>query len=463
MKTSRTKSLGWKWIVLGAFTGFVVILGAGCGSPSDITNDNTNSNSNPPDNRNVSSDLTYYKDVKPILNRSCLGCHNSGGIGPFELTTYEQVKGIKSLVADAVKTKRMPPWQPADGCHEYVGDSSLSETEIKTIVDWVEGGAVEGDPSQDKSLPPAKPETISRVDLTIKMEKPFSQYKTPDDYRCFVADWPEKETRYVTGMQVKPGNLSVVHHVIVVAVPPAELQKLAKLEAEDPEPGYSCYGSPGQGLRTVSLGSWVPGAASRDFAKGTGIEVEPGSKIVMQMHYNVLSNSPKPDQTSVEFKIDAQVDKKLQTMPVVNPQWVIGKTMGIPAGVSDQKHAFSFDPFVGLLGQKIESEKPILLQTANLHMHTRGKSAKLLIKRKDGSETCVLNIPRWDFNWQGEYTLKKPITLNPGDQIGIECVFDNSAGNQPTIGGKQQKPVDLNWGEGTNDEMCLGAVKFVLQ
>lgn len=462
MNTTTTKSLGWKWMVLGALAGCLVFLGTGCGSPSDINN-NSNSNANPPDNRNVSTDLNYYKDVKPILNRSCLSCHSSGGIGPFELTSYEQVKSIKSLVADAVKTKRMPPWQPGDGCQEYVGDSSLSEKEIKTIVDWVESGAKEGDPSEDQSQPPVKPQGISRVDLTLKMNEAFGKFKTPDDYRCFVVDWPKTEKMFITGTQIVPGNLKVVHHVIAVVVGPSEVDKLAKLEAQDPEPGYECYGSPAQGIRVTNLSSWVPGASQIDFPTGAGIPVEPGSKIVLQMHYNVLSGSPEPDQTSISFKIDSKVDKVLKLLPLINPQWPLTQSMKIPAGVSEQKHSFSYDPAVGLLGQSVTKSKPVLIQTANLHMHTRGKSGKIWIKRKDGSQTCLLNIPRWDFNWQGQYRFKTPVLLEPGDQVAIECTFDNSAENQPIIGGKKQKPVDLNWGEGTNDEMCLGGLTFVEQ
>lgn len=415
----------------------------------------------PPENKTVTTKLTYYKDVKPILNQSCVSCHQEGGIGPWDLSTSEKVKQIAALVGQAVKSRRMPPWQPSGGCQEYVGDSSLSDAQIKAIVEWAEGGAPEGDAADDAAKPPPAPVGITRKDLTLQMKAPFDQYKKPDDYRCFAVDWPLKEKAYITGVQVNPGNTAVAHHVIAVVVGPSELEKLAKLEDADDKPGYECYGSPGQGLRTTNLGSWVPGAQQRNFPAGSGIMVEPGSKVIMQMHYNVLTDNPKPDQTSISFKIDKSVDKVYSTVPVTNPQWILNDTMKIPAGDPAASHSFSFDPSVGFLGRSFTNGKEVMLQAVTIHMHQRGKSGKIAIKHEDGSETCLLDIPRWDFNWQGQYRFTQPVLFKPGDKLSISCVWDNSAGNQPLIDGKRIAPVDIKWGEGTQDEMCLGAVTFL--
>lgn len=409
----------------------------------------------------VDGGLTYHKDIKHIFTKSCVGCHQAGGIGPFDLSTYDKVKPLAALISEEVKSRRMPPWQPGDGCQEYVGNTALSDKDIKTITDWVAAGAAEGDPADAKKQEIPKPVGISRVDLTLKMAAPFDQYKKPDDYRCFVIDWPEKEKKYVTGIQITPGNTQVVHHVIAVVAGPSELEKIAKLEANDALPGYECYGSPGPGLQTKSLGSWVPGAQQRDFPSGAGVSVEPGSKVILQMHYNAAMSNPGSDQSSISFKIDKEVDKEYKRIPLTKPAWVVGGEMSIPAGSSDTTLSYTFDPATGLAGRSFTDNKPAALHSVTLHMHTRGKSGKIWIKRKDGTEVCLLNIPKWDFNWQGDYRFTKPIELNPGDKVGIQCSWDNTAENQPLVDGKKIKPTDLKWGEGTQDEMCLGAIKFV--
>jgi hypothetical protein len=113
-------------------------------------------------------------------------------------------------------------------------------------------------------------------------------------------------------------------------------------------------------------------------------------------------------------------------------------------------HSFAADP------TPLAGDVPIEIHDVGLHLHNLGKSARMSIERADGSETCLLDIPRWDFHWQGNYRLAQPVTLSPGDRLKVECRWDNSPPNQPIIDGKPKVPADVTWGEGTNDEMCLG-------
>jgi len=424
-----------------------------------------------PKNTNNGTDksaLTYYKDIKPLLDKNCVSCHTKGCIGPFHLNDYKEVYKIRHLIANEVKSKRMPPWHAGEKCQDYLDNPSMSELEIKKIVDWVGTGGTEGKLADytkpDNGHLKPKSSGLSRVDLTLKPKVAYKGYKKPDDHRCFVMDWPLKEKTFVTGVQINPDNLNVVHHVIVVAIPPSQVQKLEKLEAEDEKPGYVCYGSPGRGLTTKSLGAWVPGAKQRDMPKGAGVTIEPGSKIIVQMHYNVTSGDAGPDQTSVSFKVDDKIEREMLSYPVVNPLWIAAKTMNIPAGKSDVKHSHVIDTAKGFAGRfTIPEGKTATVYAATLHLHTRGKSARLWVERKGGGNACLLNIPRWDFNWQGRYYFKKPLELKSGDKVGIECHWDNTAKNQPTIDGKKITPRELNWGDGTHDEMCLGAFFYTLK
>jgi hypothetical protein len=278
--------------------------------------------------------------------------------------------------------------------------------------------------------------------------------KDPDDYRCFLLDWPETEVSYVTGFGARPGNPQVVHHVIAFLIPPERAASYQALDAAEPGAGYTCFGGPGGGNDPDVgwIGAWAPGRQGADFPEGTGLEIQPGSKIALQVHYNT-ANGKQPDQTAVDVRLDSSVDKRAKWQFFADIQWLFAGGMPIPAGEADVQHAFEIDPTPFVFGGD-----PFVIHSVGLHMHTRGTSAALSLTRKDGAKECMLDIPRWDFHWQYNYDLAEPRVVSPGDKLGIGCHFDNSAANQPTVDGEQVPPKDLQWGEGTGDEMCLGAL-----
>lgn len=396
--------------------------------------------------------VTYARDVKPILDRSCTGCHSADNIGPFPLTTYDEVFEVRELVKAAVETGTMPPWLAGPGCDDYEYDPRLSEEEIATIARWIDEGAHqgEGEPSpveqgvnEDFSL--------DRVDLTVPMPV---EYEPPpqssDDYRCFVVDWPEDTTRFVTGFQVRPGNKAIVHHVIAYVAPPEAAAEVEQLDAAEAGPGYTCFGGPGFSGFPRWLGAWAPGGRGSLYPLGTGLRVEPGSKVVLQMHYFVKGVEGQRDQTEIDLKLEDTVDKEAFILPFTNPLWLDDQNMLIPAGQANVSHAWSVR-----VGDFFE--EPFVIHTANLHMHRLGTKAVTWIERAEDQEIdCMLDIPRWDFDWQMSYLLTEPKVVYPDDYLGIECQYDNSAANQPVIDGERQEPRDVAWGEGTGDEMCLG-------
>lgn len=385
--------------------------------------------------------VTYYEHAKPILDAKCTSCHTPGGIAPFELETYESAKTYAGLIPEAVQDRIMPPWLAADGCTDYAADRSLDDAQIATLVAWVGEGAAAGDPAREGAPIDTGPKVeLTRVDVSLPLSAPYTQKAEPDDYRCFVMDWPEATTKYVTGFRANPGNAQVVHHVIAFLAGPGDVGAVQALDDAEDGPGYTCFGGPGFGQAATWLGAWAPGSAGSDFPPDTGIEVLPGSKIVLQIHYNTLTAGKQPDQTSVDFKVDDAVAKEAWIQPWTNPQWLQGG-MSIPSGDADVKHAFAYDPT-----DFISGGQPFTIYTAGLHMHTLGTRAKLWIERAGGEEECLLDIPRWDFHWQGAYLLQQPKVFNPGDRIHIECHWDNSQGAS-----------EVKWGESTTDEMCLGS------
>jgi hypothetical protein len=387
---------------------------------------------------------TYWADVKPIVDAKCNGCHVPGGIAPFALTTYEEVSGHQSAIRAAVEARTMPPWPADPGCNDYLNDRSLTDEQIATIVAWVDAGAAAGDAAlEGPPLDPGDTRALSRVDVEIGMAEPYTMVEQPDEYRCFVLDWPRTERAFVTGFGAQPGNGAVVHHVIAFVAPPSQVAEVDALDAADPAPGYQCFGGPG--FNGQWMGAWAPGNTGYDYPPGTGIPVEAGSKVVLQLHYNALTAGAQPDQTAVRLKVDSAVEDEAVIQPWTNPVWVGGIGMTIPPMSAGVTHTFDQDPTAWLTGGDA-----IVIHSPMLHMHTLGRAGRLSILRADGTEECLLSISAWDFHWQGAYPLRVPVRFNPGDEIHLECTWDNPTTNE------------VKWGEGTTDEMCLGGFYYTL-
>jgi len=393
---------------------------------------------------------TYYKDIKPLVEQHCANCHSQGGIAPFTLENYLSALDHKMEIRKALSEKTMPPWQPGAGCTDYQGDFSLDDATIKTFTDWVDTGANAGNEADYKPTATLVPAGLTRIDRSVQLSVPYTPVRSPDDYHCFLMDWPEAATSYVTGFRATPGDKRIVHHVIAFLAPPAQVAAYQALDDAEAGPGYTCFGGPGNGGSLAQwLGAWAPGTAGGDFPAGTGIEVEAGSKIILQVHYNTSVQPPVPDQTSIDFKIDSTVEKKAILQPWTNPSWINQKTMTIPAGMPNVMHNWIVDPMLPLAYVTkglVAVDQSFTMHTSGLHMHTRGTSARLDILRADGTKECLLDLPRWDFHWQGGYAFTNAKTFNPGDMLSLECHWDNSKGT-----------TDVNWGEGTGDEMCLGS------
>lgn len=405
---------------------------------------------------------TWHADVKPLLDRRCNSCHVADGIAPFALDQYASAKTFAPSIKSSTAARTMPPWLAGPGCSEYAGDESLTDAEIAMLGKWADNGAPEGTPGAvSQPLDPAA--GLSRVDLTLPMAQPYAPRRDgSDDYRCFLLDWPYDGDRFVTGFRAKPGNARVVHHVIafLVTPEPERIQKYQDLDAAEPGEGWTCYGAPAPGERSIGwLGAWAPGSLGNDTPAGTGIRVKKGSKIALQVHYNTAqATAADTDLTAVELKIDEQVDREAFILPWTNPLWVTNAVpMKIPAGAPDTMQQFSFDPtgryVPTVTNGVIGAGEAFDIHSASFHMHALGTTGLLEIERtKQQSTECMLRIDHWDFNWQNSYRFTTPKRVEPGDKIRIECHWDNTTANQKY----RSEPQDVTWGEGTGDEMCLG-------
>ena len=429
---------------------------ASCSSSHDVDpdgrssrNDREDDDDRPSVSSRGSKSLTYYEDVKPIIDAKCTACHVDGGIGPLPLTSFEEVDLVKELVSLDVSQGKMPPWRANAALDYYVGERRLTTEQKDTIVQWVKQGAVEGDPDAEPEPPPSAPRGLSRIDGTMKFEKPFMPSgKEVDEYRCVPLKWPYDETKYVTGLSVEPDRREMVHHGVVYFVPPENAEEVLERDAMTEEVGYPCTGVNVGGATWLT--SYEPGGYGQDVPGGLGFEVKPGSLFVLQMHYNTM-NGAFPDQSRIDYKVEDQVDRVGRVQLLMNPLWLAG-AMRIPAGEPDVVHS------TAMRAVPATATTELALYWADLHMHTLGKSGSIGVVHADGTREGLLDIPDWSFAWQETYILRKPVRLAAGDQLYVECHFDNTPEHQTPIDGQRPQPRDVNWGDHTSDEMCLGAV-----
>jgi hypothetical protein len=370
---------------------------------------------------------TWYKDVLPLTEAQCSGCHAAGGIAPFALDTYEAAKGKADAMAAAVVAKRMPPWLASPDCGgPFVDQRVLTQAQIDTFTAWAKAGAPEGNAADA----PAKVASarLPRVDQTLTMGAAYTPSATlRDDYRCFIVDPQLTQSATVTGYDITPGSQAVVHHVILYVVDRAAA--LAK-DGKDGQPGWQCFG--GANVNTDgALGAWAPGGAPIVFPVGTGIRIKAGQVLAMQVHYN-MDNARVPDQTAVKLMYGTGTEQAAYLLPVV------ADGFAIPPNAMGYTYSESFNNTYGF---------PLKLWGFLPHMHIKGTHITLT---GGTANECLVDIPKWDFHWQTQYFRHKPFTLQDGAPATIRCTWDN--------------PTDktVTWGEGTSDEMCFAFVYATL-
>lgn len=405
-----------------------LVLAASC-SPAFVPGEDGGASSAQTDGGRVDDGepITWYGDVEPIVQRSCLGCHVEGGIGPFSLESYEMAKTYAPEIRAHVRARVMPPWMPSDDCSPLRDSRRLADDEVETITGWVEQGTHEGDPADHEE--PTVRAGLSRVDLELEMAEGYVPNEDlDDDYRCFVLDPALTEDRFITGIDILPGQRALVHHVLLF---PASAADAAALDAAEPGPGWTCFGGPGTDS-IAALGAWAPGTPPSDYPEGTGVRLAAGDVVVMQVHYHLDNAPPAPDRTRVQLRLESSVEQVATMFPLFHDGFAI------PPGSQGYSDGMSID--IGLLGQVAPNAR---LHGVLPHMHTLGRRIRFGVE--GASDICLVDIPAWDFHWQQAYFFEEAggVGLTGGGSLVLECTWDNPTSST------------VRWGEGTNDEMCL--------
>ena len=368
------------------------------------------------------SEVTYSKQIARILQDNCVRCHRPGEIGPFSLTSYDEVVGWAEMIREVVQEQRMPPWHANPKYGHFRNDSRLSDADKAAIYKWVEAGAPEGNPAD---LPPAKQYVegwqIGKPDAVFyATDKP---YKVPATgtvrYQYFFVDPGFTEDKWIQAGECRPGNRAVVHHIIVGIIPPGGAGRLR-----------------GDGEFSDWLVATAPGAKPMMLPQGLAKKVPAGSRLVFQLHYT-------PNGT-------AQEDQSCVGLVFADPKTVKQQVSTDKAAT----HNFSIPPGAG--NHKVEATRSFNSDTLVLaffpHMHLRGKAFRYTAISPDGKQEVLLDVPHYDFNWQNTYELAAPKLMPRGSQMFCEAWFDNSDENlaNPNPG------ATVRWGDQTWEEMMIG-------
>lgn len=378
--------------------------------------------------------VTFHRDVSPIFARACNGCHQPDTVAPFALTEPDSAAAVAEAIVAATHSRAMPPLAvDASGeCGSFRDTHWLSDDELDTIAAWSDAGAPEGDPADGPSDLGTAPDALHEVTHEVSMAEPFTAMPGGgDEYRCFVLDAPSQADAFVTDYRVVPGDARVVHHVILYASTSEESDAQAReLDALDEAPGYPCFGAAGVDDFGFVAG-WAPGTSVTRFPEGSGIPVIGGRSLIMQVHY-FPGLEPIADQTRVELTLRDEVDHPASVLPIADLELVL------PPG----------DPSVSTSTTLVnERDTPVLIHGMFPHMHQLGRS--LRVERLEPEPGCVLDVPRWSFDFQRFYFLDEPMLAMPGDVFRLTCEYDT-----------RERDDEVRWGDGTLDEMCLAGFYF---
>ncbi len=368
-------------------------------------------------------EITYAKHIAPVLQQHCVNCHRSGQIAPFALTNYDDVAAWADTMLEVINDGRMPPWHADPDHGAFYNDARMPDEDKELFRKWVAAGAPEGNvadlpPQQEFSADWSLPEEGRMV---FRMPEPFDVPANGTvEYKYFYFDPKFTEDQWVYAAEARPGNREVVHHLIMFYLPPGQ----EKFRPEDP--------------LFNAVAAFAPGMPAIVGPQEFAARIPAGSKLIFQVHYTP-NGTATTDQSeaAVCFADPAKVAKEVRITAAYNFKFLI------PPGAPDYK-----------VTQDLRIPRDTLLYTLTPHMHYRGKSFKFTAHYPDGSQEILLNVPRYDFNWQHVYLLKEPKRLPEGTVVGMEAHFDNSAENPLNPDPSQS----VHWGDQTWDEMMLGSL-----
>jgi peroxiredoxin len=366
--------------------------------------------------------ISYDKTIAPMLTEHCVACHREGGIAPWQMSSYDMVLGFSPMIREVVRTKRMPPWHADPHYGVFSNDRSLTSDQTKTLVHWIEAGSPRGsgpDPlTMVKKDWPAWP--LGKPDLIVNLPKFDVPATGVIPYQMWTVDNPLDHDVWVRAVDFLPGDRANLHHII--ATIGGEMGGSGKRDAGD-----------------GSLADYVPGSEPLQIPPESGILLKKGAKFGFQAHYTV-NGKEATDMTQMGlYFMDKPPQYRYRAAIMANPK------IKIPANTklytNDATHTF---------------DQEVLVYSLHPHAHFRGSAAEFVAIYPDGHEQVLLNVPKYEFNWQTTYVLKTPIVLPAGTKVKYSMSYDNSTQNKANPDANRVVP----WGQQTWDEMLFGVIRY---
>ncbi len=370
------------------------------------------------DKKQAHAKISYSKSIAPMLIDNCVACHRTGGIGPWQMSSYDMIKGFAPMIREVVRTQRMPPWHADPHYQAFSNDRSLSKDEVKTLVHWIEAGAPRGsggDPLVE--LKRTWPEwALGEPDLIVEIPAFDVPATGTIPYQMPSTANPLDHDVWVRAVDFLPGDRTVLHHIIAT------------------------MGMDGAGIRDGgSLGGYVPGAGPMVLPQETGVLMKKGAKFFFQMHYTATGKQARDvSRMGLYFRKDTP-QYQFRSAVMAKP------SLKIPPNTKAHTESASrtFD-------------RDVLVYSLLPHSHFRGKASNFVATYPDGTQETLLSVPNYDFNWQTTYELATPKRLPAGTKVTHSTTWDNSTQNKANPDPNREVP----WGQQTWDEMLYGVVRF---
>jgi Copper type II ascorbate-dependent monooxygenase, C-terminal domain len=391
---------------------------------------------------------SFSKEVAPILFKNCANCHRPGEIAPMALLTYDQARPWAKSIREKVLSGQMPPWHSSEPHGTFVNDRRLTDAEKSTLIAWVDAGAPQGDA---KDLPPAPQFAegwqIGKPDLVLSMPKSYDVPASGTiEYQLFTIPTNFTEDKWVQAIEVRPGNRSVVHHILAFvreAGKPAEPPAFVTVVPRMPRLPASRDGNAPQQGQAAGPGTLIattaPGTNAMIFEPGSAVKIPAGASIVFQVHYTA-NGKAATDQSSVGLVFaKGMPQREIHTANFMNV------LLRVPAGAADQA-----------VDSAIELTEDTHITALFPHTHLRGKSWEYRLIYPDGRSQVVLSVPKYDFNWQTYYIFTSPLVAPKGSRLEATAHYDNSVNNK----WNPDPTVDVRWGEQTWQEMQYSGITY---
>jgi len=379
-------------------------------------------------------DVTFTKDVLPILQKNCQTCHRPGEVAPFSLLNYQEARPYAKAIKNAVAARQMPPWFADDGYVKYSNDKRLSQKEIDTLVAWVDKGAAQGDPKDAPAPVEFADGWQIKPDMVIEMPKPFHLPASGTiNYQNMLVKVNFPEDRWVIAAEMRPGNKRGVHHGRVNLRPPDSDYMKAAEPGVAYENGDKRLGRSGGEIDL--LGKFNPGLGDQGFNVLDSAKFVPkGSDVIFNLHYTSYGEEGE-DQTKVGLVFAPKGWSPKYRYFVHNGPTAFN--LAIPPN----------DPNAEIVGE-LTTQVPMKLAYMQPHMHLRGKDFEMRLIFPSGETKTVLK-GKWNFDWQLGFDLAEPIDLPVGTRLVSICHFDNSTGNKNNPDPSKR----VYWGDQNWDEM----------